>query len=74
MISINDLASLALSISGREKEIKNIDGPVGVMGRCSDNALIQKHLGWAPEYSLKEGMKLTFSFIEQELKRRRNVS
>lgn len=68
MISINDLASLALSISGREKEIKNIDGPVGVMGRCSDNALIQKHLGWAPKYSLKEGMKLTFSFIEQELK------
>jgi nucleoside-diphosphate-sugar epimerase len=67
MVSINHLASLAIDISGQKKNIKNIPGPVGVMGRCSDNKLIQNLLGWTPKYSLEEGMKLTFAYIKQEM-------
>ena len=68
MISINDLAYMAIQISGRTYlEIKNVPGPVGVMGRCSDNALIEKELGWEPKYSLREGMEKTLHWIESQL-------
>ncbi len=46
MITINDLAKLAIDISGKNIIIKNIDGPTGVRGRNSDNKLIQDKLGW----------------------------
>ena len=69
MISINGLAQMAIEISGRELLIQNIDGPVGVMGRCSDNTLIEKEIGWKPKYSLKQGMKKTMEWINGEIQK-----
>jgi nucleoside-diphosphate-sugar epimerase len=66
MISINDLARMALDIIDADAEIVNIDGPVGVMGRCSDNELIEEKLGWRPSEPLLEGMKKTMRWIEKE--------
>jgi GDP-D-mannose 3',5'-epimerase len=66
MISINGLAKLAIGISEKSIEIKNIDGPVGVMGRNSDNTLIEKILGWKPKYSLKEGLEKTYWWIKSQ--------
>ena len=66
MISINDLARMALNIIDADAEIVNIDGPVGVMGRCSDNELIEEKLGWRPSEPLLEGMKKTMRWIEKE--------
>ena len=40
MITINDLARMAIDISGKNISIKNISGPVGVRGRNSDNKKI----------------------------------
>jgi len=68
MISINGLARMALDLVGKkETEIVNVDGPVGVMGRCSDNELIEKKLGWKPSDSLLDGMKKTIGWIEEEM-------
>lgn len=67
MISINNLAHMAAKISGREIIIKNVDGPVGVAGRNSDNALIKELLGWAPSQPLMEGMKKTYKWIEEQI-------
>jgi len=67
MVSINTLAKIAVDLSGRALEIKNVPGPVGVMGRCSDNRLIEKELGWTPKYSLRKGMKLTLEWIHGEI-------
>ena len=67
MVSINQLAEMAIDISGLPKKIKNIEGPVGVMGRCSDNTLVQSELGWAPKFSLEDGMKLTFAYIKEQM-------
>ena len=64
MISINDLAKMIIKISGKKLEIKNIPGPIGVMGRNSDNTLIKEKLDWAPTQSLKEGIKKTYKWIE----------
>jgi GDP-D-mannose 3',5'-epimerase len=42
MISMNDMAKLAMSIEGKDLEINHIPGPEGVRGRNSDNTLIRK--------------------------------
>lgn len=67
MISINNLAKMIIEISGKECTIDNVDGPLGVMGRNSDNRLIQEKLGWAPSKPLKEGIEQTYSWIKSQL-------
>ena len=68
MISINDLAKMALEIAGRsDVEIVNVEGPVGVMGRCSDNFLIEDLLDWKPTMKLREGMEKTLEWIKTQM-------
>ncbi len=68
MIAINDLAKLVAELSGKRVRIKNIDGPVGVRGRNSDNRLIQEKLGWAPSQTLREGLEKTYAWIESRVR------
>lgn len=63
MISINDFARLIMDVAQKKVVIKNIKGPEGVRGRCSDNAKIGSDLNWKPVYSLQEGIKLTYRWI-----------
>jgi len=66
MVSINQLAKLAISFTGKEIKIKHVkSNALGVRGRNSDNTLIRKVLGWEPKYSLKQGMEITFNWIKQ---------
>ena len=68
MISINDLAKMVIEISKKSNIlIKNIDGPVGVAGRNSDNKLIQDKLKWEPIYSLMEGIRRTYHWINCQM-------
>ena len=67
MIAINDLVQLISQVNGRPVEIWNIDGPRGVMGRTSDNTLIEQVLAWAPPDSLEAGLAETYKWIEQQL-------
>jgi nucleoside-diphosphate-sugar epimerase len=72
-ISINDLAKMAIKISGKNISIKNVPGPIGVMGRVSDNELIQEKLGWKPSAPLIDGMTKTYKWIEQQIQSRKIV-
>ena len=69
MISINDLAIMALQLVGKGNavDLVNIEGPVGVMGRSSDNEMIEDKLGWRPSEPLVEGMRKTLQWIEVEI-------
>ena len=67
MITINDFAKMAIKISG--KDIKNIDGPLGVEGRNSNNDLLENKLGWKPTSKLIDGMKKTYNWIENQIKK-----
>ena len=67
MIAINDLAEMAIRISGKDIELENVPGPEGVRGRNSDNALIKEHLNWDYNYSLQEGMEITYNWIESQV-------
>ncbi len=67
-ISINDFATLISKIAGKEIKIKHIDGPVGVEARNFSNKKILS-LGWKQKYSLEEGMKETYIWIERQVKK-----
>lgn len=72
MISINDLAKLIASIAEKEIEIKNIPGPMGVMGRNSHNKLIEETIGWKPDENLEKGLEITYKWISQQIKENKN--
>lgn len=68
MVSINQLAQMAIDISGKDAEIINVpSNALGVRGRNSDNTLIRKVLGWEPKYTLRQGMEITFNWINQQV-------
>ena len=64
MITINELAQLICKIANKPLKINNIKGPLGVMGRTSDNALIQQFLNWEPADNLEHGLEQTYKWIE----------
>ena len=69
MVSINELAEMAMDIAGKKLTIKHIDGPLGVRGRNSDNTLIKEKLGWAPSEPLRVGMEKTYKWIAEQVKK-----
>ncbi|CAM8350061.1 NAD-dependent epimerase/dehydratase family protein [Candidatus Methylopumilus universalis] len=68
MVSINQLVDM-VAIIANKRITKNyiLDAPQGVRGRNSDNTLIKKELGWAPENSLKSGLEKTYNWILEEI-------
>jgi nucleoside-diphosphate-sugar epimerase len=67
MVTINQLAEMAMKIAGKHLTIKHIPGPQGVRGRNSDNKLIFEKLKWKPNSSLKQGLTKTYHWIEEQL-------
>jgi len=67
LTTINGLVEMVEDIAGVQlRHRHNLSAPKGVNGRNSDNALIKKHLGWAPEIRLREGMERTYEWIYGE--------
>ena len=66
-VSINKLAEIVSEISNKDISFDHIEGPLGVRGRNSNNELIRDVLNWDYKYSLKEGMKITYTWIEEEV-------
>ena len=67
MISINQLVFLIGKLVGKSVCIRNVEGPMGVMGRNSDNRLIREKLGWAPQDNLEDGLLKTYNWIQQQI-------
>ena len=67
LVTINGLADIVEQIAGVKLDRHyNLDAPKGVNGRNSDNSLIQKYLGWEPSIVLRDGMAMTYAWIESE--------
>lgn len=67
LISINDLAKMVIEISGKDLTVKNVESnAIGVLGRNSDNTLIEQTLGWKPTKPLKEGMIKLYSWVSEQ--------
>lgn len=80
MVTINQLAQMAINFSGKQIQINNIDGeefiekygfkcPVGVMGRNSDNKLYREKMGWEVEMPLSDGMRKTYHWIAEQVEK-----
>lgn len=67
MITINKLADIASEVAGKILVKKHISGPLGVRGRNSDNKLIKEKLNWVPTLPLKQGIDLTYKWIQEQL-------
>jgi GDP-D-mannose 3', 5'-epimerase len=78
MVTINQLARMAIDISGKRLSIANIRGeeflkkygfacPTGVRGRNSDNRLFREKVGWEVSESLFEGMFKTYDWIRHQV-------
>ena len=74
MVTINQLAEMAMSIAGKKLSIRHIEGPLGVRGRNSDNRLIRERLGWEPSRPLREGMEKTYEWISAQVEAARTVN
>jgi GDP-D-mannose 3', 5'-epimerase len=68
MVTINQLAEMAMKIAGKTLTINHIKGPTGVRGRNSDNRLIREKLGWEPGQKLYDGLKVTYAWIDKQVK------
>ena len=67
MISINNLAFLIAKLTNKNITIQNIDGPMGVMGRNSDNTLLKEIVDWSPDENLEYGLLKTLTWIKSQL-------
>jgi GDP-D-mannose 3', 5'-epimerase len=67
MVTINELAQLAMQIAQKKLTIRHIPGPLGVRGRNSDNRLIKSKIGWAPSQSLEDGLRKTYEWIASQV-------
>lgn len=68
MVSINQLAKMIMELAGVKLKIKHVPGPLGVRGRNSDNRLIYEKLKWKPKMPLKQGLRKTYQWIEQQVR------
>lgn len=70
MVSIDQLADLVAAAAGVAIVKKHVPGPQGVRGRNSDNSRLKAALGWEPRISLEEGLKRTYAWVREEVRRR----
>jgi GDP-D-mannose 3',5'-epimerase len=73
-VSINQMISIIEDIA--EYKIKKnfqLDKPKGGRGRSSDNTLIENKINWRPGYNLRQGLKVTYKWIYDELKSGSNI-
>ena len=67
LVTVNELVDIIEEIGGVNLErTYKLDAPKGVAGRNSDNTFIKSILNWEPKIPLKEGLKHTYAWIEQQ--------
>ena len=70
MVSINQLVDIVAEVAGKPvRRVHKIDADcIGVKARNSNNDLIRKMLEWDYTMSLKEGIEITYNWINQQVR------
>ena len=75
MVTINELVDLISEVAGKSLIKKHdITKPQGVRGRNSDNSKLNELLNWSPQFSLADGLSITYHWIESELRNSGRIS
>ena len=69
-VSVDQLAETIADVSGKRITFKHVEGPVGVQSRNFSNGRIYS-IGWKSRYDLKDGISLTYPWVEQQVKQDR---
>jgi len=67
-VSVDELVHTVAEVAGKKIYMKHIGGPVGVQSRNFSNARIYT-TGWLAKYPLKDGIALTFPWIESQVRK-----
>jgi nucleoside-diphosphate-sugar epimerase len=65
-VTVKELADTTAEVAGKRINIEWVKGPVGVQSRNFSNERIYS-LGWRAEVSLKQGIALTYPWIEKQV-------
>ena len=65
-VTVDELVATVAEVAGKRINISHVDGPIGVQSRNFSNARIES-LGWKPKYFLKDGIALTYPWIEAQV-------
>jgi nucleoside-diphosphate-sugar epimerase len=64
---INQLVTIAEDIGGVTlQRTHDLNAPLGVAGRNSDNTMIKSVLGWEPTTAFRTGLAQTYAWIAQQ--------
>lgn len=67
MVTIEELLARVVRVAGKAAWPRFVEGPVGVGGRNSDNALILHKLGWQPSISLNQGLAELYPWVARQV-------
>ncbi len=65
-VTVKELVESVAEVAGKHVQIKWVHGPVGVQSRNFSNAKIYSS-GWQPQFTLAEGLRKTYPWIEQRV-------
>jgi GDP-D-mannose 3', 5'-epimerase len=71
-VTVDELVATVTEVAGKKIHVKHVEGPVGVQSRNFSNARIYS-TGWKPKVFLKEGIQLTYPWVEAQVKATRSV-
>ena len=66
-VTVEELVATVIEVSGKKVGVRHVDGPVGVQSRNFSNERIHS-LGWQARVSLKDGIGLTYPWIEEQFR------
>ena len=70
LVTINGLVDAVCAAAGKHlTRDHDLTKPQGVRGRNSDNSVLKETIGWQPETSIREGIKVTFDWIASQIAR-----
>jgi GDP-D-mannose 3',5'-epimerase len=70
LVTIDELVGLVAEAAGKTIKLRHdTSKPQGVRGRNSDNSKLREVLGWEPQITLEEGLRRTYDWIEEELRK-----
>ena len=67
-VSVDELVKTVAKVAGKKIRIKHVEGPVGVKSRNFSNLRIYT-TGWRAKYPLIKGIKPTYLWIEERVKK-----
>jgi GDP-D-mannose 3',5'-epimerase len=67
-ITVDELANIVAEVSGKKITIKHVKGPVGVASRNFSNERIYS-IGWKSRFNVKQGIALTYPWVEEQVKK-----